>query len=50
VRQALEGLAFIHERGIAHGGGSPVISSSFGAHTHSDLYLHQTLCQKLDRT
>ncbi|KAJ7825343.1 kinase-like domain-containing protein [Mycena leptocephala] len=38
VRQALEGLAFIHERGIAHGGESPVISSSFGAHTHTDLY------------
>jgi hypothetical protein len=33
VRQALEGLAFIHERGIAHGGESPAISSFLGLTT-----------------
>ncbi|KAJ6484364.1 kinase-like domain-containing protein [Mycena vitilis] len=39
VRQALEGLAFIHERGIAHGGQSRgVSSSSLGLTAIPDLY------------
>jgi hypothetical protein len=38
VRQALEGLAFIHERGIAHGGESPVISNFLSSQPLPDLY------------
>ncbi|KAJ7276758.1 kinase-like domain-containing protein [Mycena rebaudengoi] len=38
VRQALEGLAFIHERGIAHGGESPVVSSFLSSQPLPDLY------------
>ncbi|KAJ7251292.1 kinase-like domain-containing protein [Mycena rebaudengoi] len=38
VRQALEGLAFIHERGIAHGGESPVTTSFLSSQPLPDLY------------
>ncbi|KAJ7199166.1 kinase-like domain-containing protein [Mycena pura] len=38
VRQALEGLAFIHERGIAHGGESPVISNFLSSQPLPDIY------------
>ncbi|KAJ7204676.1 kinase-like domain-containing protein, partial [Mycena pura] len=38
VRQALKGLAFIHERGIAHGGESPVISNFLSSQPLPDIY------------
>ncbi|KAJ7218178.1 kinase-like domain-containing protein [Mycena rebaudengoi] len=38
IRQVLEGLAFIHERGIAHGDESRIISSFRGSQPLPDLY------------